>query len=122
MPNFEAKGELIKISDTDKISDRFQKREFVLKIEEQYPQEIQYQLTQDDCSILDNFKVGDQVKVNSWVRGRRWQKTPQDDPRWFNSLVAYNIEGESVTPFVDESKDMASAEIAPPSEDDALPF
>ena len=122
MPNFEAKGELIKISDTDKISDRFQKREFVLKIEEKYPQEIQYQLTQDDCSILDNFKVGDQVKVNSWVRGRRWQKTPQDDPRWFNSLVAYKIEGESVTPFIDDSKDMASAEIAPPSEDDALPF
>ena len=122
MPNFEAKGEIIKIAETKVVSDRFQLREFVIKTDDQYPQELQLQAVQDNCGILDNFKVGDMVKVRADVRGRKWQKTPQDDPRWFNTLQAYKIEGESITPFVDEYKEMASAEIAPPSEDDDLPF
>ena len=130
MPSFEAKGEIIQIFDTNKISDKFRKREFVLKIDEQYSQEIMYQLTQDDCAIIDSFKVGDMVKVNSWVRGRKWQKTPQDAPRWFNTLQAYKIEGVSAAPaeFVEENKAVANAAVftagtpTKMGESDTLPF
>ena len=111
MPSFEAKGEIIHIADLHVISDKFQKREFVLKFEEQYPQEVMFQLVQGNCELLDQFKVGDFVKITADVRGRKWQKTPQDAPRWFNTLQAYKIEGVSAAPaeFVEENKAIANA-------------
>ncbi|MCC5945660.1 MAG: DUF3127 domain-containing protein [Bernardetiaceae bacterium] len=93
MPSLEFEGTIEKIFETNVISDRFQKRDFVVKVEDgQYPQEIALQFTQADCDLLDNFKEGDNIRVKSWVRGRKWQRTPNDEPKWFNSLVAYSLE------------------------------
>jgi len=93
MPSFETEGTLVKIFPTSSKSERFQLREFVLNVEEgNYPQEIIFQFTQDDCDMLDKFKEGEKVKVSSWIRGKKWQRSPQDEPRWFNSLAARSIE------------------------------
>ena len=46
------------------VSEKFRKREFVITDNSsQYPQFIQFQLTQDRCSLLDTFREGDEVKV-----------------------------------------------------------
>jgi hypothetical protein len=93
MPSFETEGTLLKIFPTSIKSERFQLREFVLNVEEgNFPQEIIFQFTQDDCDTLDKFKEGEKVKVSSWIRGKKWQRSPQDEPRWFNSLAARSIE------------------------------
>ena len=122
MPKFEAEGQLVKIFDTQVISDRFQKREFVLRVEDgQYPQELSLQFTQSDCGLLDSFSEGDQVSVSSWIRGRKWQRSEADAPRWFNSLVAFSIkspQGASSTPPPPEYGD----EPPLPTDDDNLPF
>lgn len=78
--------------DTQKVSERFQKREFVLTTEANtpYPQHVSFQVTQDKCSLLDTFNDGDEVKVQFNLRGREWNG-PQGI-RYFNTLEAWRIE------------------------------
>ncbi len=128
MPSFETEGTLIKIFPTSVKSERFQLREFVLNIEEgNYPQEIIFQFTQDDCDTLDKFKEGEKVKVSSWVRGKKWQRSPEDEPRWFNSLAARSIE-HSDPMMSDMNQEVSnknsgsspfSGDIPPPTEDNS---
>ncbi len=78
--------------DTQKVSDRFQKREFVLTTEANtpYPQHVSFQVTQDKCSMLDAFNDGEELKVQFNLRGREWNG-PQG-VRYFNTLEAWRIE------------------------------
>ncbi len=77
------------------VSDKFKKRELVITDNSsQYPQHISFQLTQDKCSILDNYNVGDEIKVHFNLRGREWT-SPQGETKYFNSLEAWRIEGGS---------------------------
>lgn len=78
--------------DTQKVSDRFSKREFVLITEANtpYPQFVSFQVTQDKCSLLDQFNEGDELKVQFNLRGREWNG-PQG-VKYFNTLEAWRIE------------------------------
>jgi hypothetical protein len=78
--------------DTQKVSDRFQKREFVLTTEAStpYPQHVSFQLTQDKVNLLDQYNVGDEMKVQFNLRGREWNG-PQGI-KYFNTLEAWRIE------------------------------
>jgi hypothetical protein len=77
------------------VSEKFKKREFVLtENSSQYPQHVSFQLTQDKCSLLDNYKVGDTMKVFFNLRGREWTN-PQGEVKYFNSLEAWKIEGNT---------------------------
>ncbi len=78
--------------DTQKVSDRFQKREFVLTTEGNtpYPQHVSFQVTQDKCSLLDTFNEGEEIKVQFNLRGREWNG-PQGI-KYFNTLEAWRIE------------------------------
>lgn len=78
--------------DTQKVSDRFQKREFVLTTEANtpYPQHVSFQVTQDKCSLLDQFSEGDDLKIQFNLRGREWNG-PQGI-KYFNTLEAWRIE------------------------------
>jgi hypothetical protein len=87
--------------DTQKVSDRFQKREFVLTTEGNtpYPQHVSFQLTQDKCNLLDQYNVGDEMKIQFNLRGREWNG-PQGI-KYFNTLEAWRIEksaGGGLTP------------------------
>ena len=78
--------------DTQKVSDRFQKREFVLStdLSTPYPQHVSFQVTQDKCVLLDNYNVGDELKIQFNLRGREWNG-PQGI-KYFNTLEAWRIE------------------------------
>ena len=78
--------------DTQKVSDRFQKREFVLTTEAStpYPQQVSFQLTQDKVNVLDQYNVGDEMKIQFNLRGREWNG-PQGI-KYFNTLEAWRIE------------------------------
>lgn len=88
-------GTLIEKFDEQVISDKFKKREFVVQTADQYPQEILIQLTQDRTALIDLFEVGDQLTVSIIIRGRKWQKDESSEPRWFNTIEAWRIEGEA---------------------------
>ena len=80
------------VNDTQKISEKFQKREIVVTDNSsQYPQDILLQLTQDRVNLADNIKAGDQVTVSFNLRGREWTNK-EGKVMYFNSLDAWKIE------------------------------
>ena len=86
-------GVIKKILATEKVSEKFKKREFILTDNSnvQYPQHIAFQLTQDKCSLLDKFSEGDEVKVHFNLRGREFT-TKQGEVKYFNTIEAWRIE------------------------------
>jgi len=87
----ELTGVIKLVRDTQEVSASFKKREFVITTEEQYPQDIQLEMTQAKCDELDFFPVGSKVKVSINVRGREWIN-PQGEAKYFNTLQGYKIE------------------------------
>lgn len=53
-------------------SNGFRKREVVVTTEEQYPQHIMVEFVQDKTDLLNNFQVGQPVKIGVNLRGREW--------------------------------------------------
>lgn len=98
----EVTGQLKLKYDTQKVSEKFQKRDFVLAtdLSTPYPQYVSFQVTQDKCNMLDSFNQGDEIKVQFNLRGREWNG-PQGI-RYFNTLEAWRIEkvgaGQSSAP------------------------
>jgi hypothetical protein len=121
--SFELEGKLIEKFDTVVVSDKFQKREFVLETEENnggnvYTQNIKFQLVQNKCSELDASNVGEVVRVHFNLQGRKWEKDGKVS--FFNSLGAWRIEkvGSIETP----PQSQASVMTEPTTTEDALPF
>ncbi len=94
----ELKGKVLKIYQKKQISDKFALREFVVKTDEKYPQEVIIQVTQERCELLDNIIEGEELEVFINVRGRSWTN-PQGEVKYFNSLEAWKINQESVEEF-----------------------
>lgn len=69
----------------------FRKREAVITTEEQYPQHILIEFIQDKCDLLDNFVVGQEVKIALNLRGREWIN-PEGVAKYFNSIQGWRIE------------------------------
>ena len=93
--SFEITGKLIAINDTQQVSERFKKREFVLEIAEEingnvYTNYAKMQLVQNKCEIVDNFHIGDSVKVNFNVKGNKWER--DGVVNYITNLDAWRIE------------------------------
>jgi hypothetical protein len=111
-------------SPEQQVSEKFRKREFVLTDNSsQYPQHISFQLTQDKCSLLDSYKVGDEIKVYFNLRGREWTDK-QGATKYFNSLEAWKLEGgNSSSNNASDSGSFAATTFSNNSaQDDDLPF
>ncbi len=77
----------------------FRKREVVITTDEQYPQMLMVEFIQDKCDLLNNFNVGDEVKININLRGREWIN-PEGVAKYFNAIQGWRIEkmsGETAT-------------------------
>lgn len=69
----------------------FEKRDLVIVTEEQYPQTIIIQFTQQRCDLLNNLQVGQNVKVYINIRGREWTNQ-QGEIKYFNTIEGWKIE------------------------------
>ena len=69
----------------------FEKRDLVITTEEQYPQTIIIQFTQQCSDLLDSLQVGQNVKVYINIRGREWTN-PQGETKYFNTIEGWKIE------------------------------
>lgn len=118
------RGKLFEIYDVNKVSESFRKREFIIEYKEnpQYPEYLKFELIQDKCDLLNNFKEGSLVEVYFNLKGRQWTN-PKGEKVYFNSLQAWRLE-----PIA--GNDEAQTEYQPPmgddlssfSEEDELPF
>ncbi|MBT8256760.1 MAG: DUF3127 domain-containing protein [Bacteroidia bacterium] len=88
----EVQGKIKLIDETKTYgSNGFRKRELVITTEEQYPQHIMIEFVQDKTELLNNFQVGQNVKVSINLRGREWVN-PQGETKYFNSIQGWRIE------------------------------
>ncbi len=68
----------------------FKKRDIVVTTDEQYPQYISVQFVQDKCELLNNYQVGDNVKIDINLRGREWTNN-QGETVYFNTIQGWRI-------------------------------
>lgn len=72
------------------ISERFRKREFIVQIGGQYPQDILFELTQDRVDLIDPYAEGEEITVDFNLRGREY--TDRNGERRFgNQLQAWRL-------------------------------
>lgn len=93
-------GKLHRINPTVVVSDKFQRRAFVVEFCENpmYPQYIQLEFTQDRCAELDAYKTGDSVDVTFNLKGRPWTDTKTGEEKFFNTLEAWRIKKAESAP------------------------
>ncbi len=124
----EVTGRIKVINPEQQVSATFRKREVVVTTEEQYPQHIMIEFTQDKIDQLNNFKPGDQVRVQINLRGREWV-SPQGETRYFNSIQGWRIEklmqdmpGQMQQPPIPATTTFPPAQQFNEEEHDDLPF
>ena len=92
MSDLKITGVITAIADTEQVSERFSKREFVLRIGSDYPQSILFQLTQAKTELIDRFVVGEEIEVSFNLRGREWLNPNKGVNQYFNTLEAWKIQ------------------------------
>lgn len=122
--SFEMKGKIKVMMDEQRFDSGFYKREFVVTTQEQYPQDIKFELMKEKTEMLNGLSVGDEVVVRFDVRGREW------NGNYYVNLNAWKLEANTA------SAPAAAGESAPQSaplpsaepidlsaeDDDDLPF
>ena len=121
-------GRVKVINPEQQISATFKKRELVVTTDEQYPQHILIEFAQDKTDLLNNYNVGEQVKVSINLRGREWVN-PQGETKYFNSIQGWRIEKvQGEAPSAPQMPPMPASEAFEPAtnfkeeEHDDLPF
>lgn len=122
--NMQVQGRIHALFDTEQVTQRFRKREFVLELDgaSRYPQYVMFQLTGDRCGELDGYAAGQEVRVEFSLRGREWT-SPKGEVRYFNSLEVWQLEhvGDAAEDGAGAPADLGD-EPPPPSDDDDIPF
>jgi hypothetical protein len=119
----EVQGKIKVIGETQTFG-TFQKRELVVVTQDgEYSQTLGLEFHQDKCSLLDEYKVGDNVKVSINLRGKEWinpdmAKNPNQEARYFNSIVGWKI--EKVEDNIEAFKEVNSGDLKEAADD--LPF
>ena len=118
----EATGRIYALFETQQVTERFRKREFVIELSDnpRYPQYVMFQLTGDRCEGLDGYSKGDEVKVEFSLRGREWQ-SPRGETKYFNSLDVWTIERLSASTGDPFDQSTPEDNFAPPPPED-VPF
>ena len=118
----EVNGTVVKVFPKNQVSEKFAKREFVIQTDDQYPQKILCQMTQDRCEQLDGIGVGEQVKALINLRGREWTN-PQGEVKYFNTIECWKITNESTENYKPNMGAFDDQVVQPElDEDDGLPF
>ena len=119
---YEAVGIVKVINDTQTFASGFEKREFVITTpDDNYPQDIKFEVIKDKCKVLDGFSIGQEVKVLFDVRGNEY------NGKYYVNLAAWRIDAigqasnKAAATATPEPTPTPSAATVAPEEDD-IPF
>jgi len=86
----ELTGTIKKLFDVQQVSPTFRKREVVIETDENYPQVVMCEFTQDRADIPARYREGDKVTVSINIRGREW--TNRDgETKYFVSIQGWRM-------------------------------
>lgn len=113
---YEIQGTIIKIFDKQVFGENFEKREFVIRTVEDYPQEIKIETIQKTVIVLDEFAEGDEVTVKFNIKGKEYKGN------YYNNLSAWKIQKMKDAPEEEPKKKKEKKFKNPSKEDDDMPF
>lgn len=75
--------------DTQTFPSGFQKREFVVTVgDDNYPQDLKFEIIKDKCDWLDKYQEGQELTVSFDIRGNEFKE------KYYVNLNAWRIESE----------------------------
>jgi hypothetical protein len=84
---YQAHGHMEWIGETEvKGSKGFRVRQFAIVIDGKYPETPVFQVTRDNCEMLDQYQIGEPVLVHFNLKGRKWQD------RYFGNNECWKME------------------------------
>lgn len=117
-----AKGTIYKINETQNISEKFKKRDFVLEIKnnEAYVQKVMFTLILDKVDAINSYSVGDSVEVDFDLQGKEWT-SPDGTVKFFNTLSVKQID-KSNESTAEANSENINERVEVQSKGDDLPF
>lgn len=104
----------------------FRKRLVVLEQDKgRFTNYVPVEFTNDNCDKVDGINVGDEIEITYRLNGRKWQKDPSSEVKYFVNVEAlgFSIQGGSAggqSTTANKSFDEANAELTYSEED--IPF
>lgn len=108
---YEMSGAIKTLFETMTFASGFTKREFVLTMDDDYPQDVKFACVKDRIAMLDRVNPGDRVKVGFRIRSREYKE------RFYTDLEAFRIDS-----LDGDGSSVSYADVEPPPEDDPTPF
>ena len=84
-------GKIKVVGELETFASGFTKKLLVLTTDDQYPQNIGIEFMKDKIDLLNNYAVGQDVKVSINLGGREWIN-PEGEAKYFNSVTGWRIE------------------------------
>ncbi|MGE0759235.1 MAG: DUF3127 domain-containing protein [Pirellulaceae bacterium] len=125
MSDAKVRGIVHLIDDTKTYGQKgFRKRMVVLEQDNgRFTNYVPLEFTNDGCDSVDDLKVGDEVEVTYRLSGRKWQKDPQSEVKFFLNAEALRfkvLDGKSAGGDDIAAANDAFAEAA--TDDKDIPF
>lgn len=125
MSNTKVRGTVHVIEDTKSFGQKgFRKRLVVLEQQNgRFANYVPLEFTNDACDAVDELKLGDEVDVTYRLSGRKWQKDPTSEVKYFLSAEAmgFNKVGAGKSDANDDDLNDVFSQAAADDEADA-PF
>ncbi len=124
MSDLKLTGRVLAIMDKQQVNDKFAKREFVIETDDQYPQQVKFELMNAKCEDIDKHQLGQTIDVHFNCRGRKWTNKQGKDV-YFVSLNAWRLESAGEENFEGAEPPFVTEAAETPNEEtfaDDLPF
>lgn len=90
MSELKQSGKLIQILDvqagTSKAGKEWQKRDFVIETQDQFPKKIAFSMFGDKIDMIEQYKIGDILNVSFNLESREY------NGKWYHNVNAWRIE------------------------------
>jgi hypothetical protein len=123
MSNLQVKGKISQIlepeSGVSRAGKEWQKQEFVIETDEQYPRKVCFTLFGEKTSLINGLSEGEEVEVSFNLESREF------NGKWYHNINAWKIEQPSAENIPEPPPEFRTEDIPPEPDDDAandLPF
>ncbi|HKJ78768.1 MAG TPA: DUF3127 domain-containing protein [Prolixibacteraceae bacterium] len=121
--SLQVKGKIQQIlkaeSGVSRAGKEWQKQEFVIETEEQFPRKVCFTLFNDKTSLINNLSEGEEVEVSFNLESREF------NGKWYHNINAWKIDKPATENLPEPPPEFRTEDIPPEPDDDAandLPF
>lgn len=127
MSETKVKGHVHVVEETKTFGQKgFRKRLVVLEQDNgRFQNFIPVEFLQDACDQVDGLNVGDEIEVSYRLNGRKWQRDPQSEVKYFLSCEATNfrvLSGATASEATASGDPNSELNEAAYDDDDDVPF